>query len=150
MSVETIIYAIMREMSEEVKVNRPLFENVDCVMVKVPDLDEGLKFYQEALGLKMLWRTTTACGLGMKVGVTEFVLSTGNEFEVDLKVEDVEQAVLEFVKAGGKVMFGPFEINIGKCAVVMDPWGNQYSLLDTTKGTCDTDADGIVSGVSKK
>lgn len=69
---------------------------------------------------------------------------------VDIKVENVEKALAVFVKAGGKVEDGPFDIDIGKCAVVADPWGNRYCLLDMTKGTYDTTSEGVVSGVSKK
>lgn len=31
------------------------------------------------------------------------------------------------------------DIDIGKCAVVSDRWGNRYYILDMTKGTYDTD-----------
>jgi hypothetical protein len=43
---------------------------------------------------------------------------------------------------------GPFDIEIGKAVVVRDPWGNEYTLLDLSKGTFDTDAEGRVTGVS--
>lgn len=135
---------------DTVEVEMPLVEGVDCVQIRVPNLDEGLEFYRDALGLKLLWMTGTACGLGMKTGNTELVLTTEIDFEVDFKVKDVEKVIPTFVRAGGKVEYGPFEIDVGKCAVVMDPWGNRYCLLDTLKGTYDTDEDGIVNGVSKK
>lgn len=69
---------------------------------------------------------------------------------VDLKVEKVEKALKIFTQAGGKVEEGPFDIDIGKCAVVSDLWGNKYCLLDTMNGTYDTDDDGAVRGVSVK
>lgn len=136
--------------SELKNLGKPLFEGVDCVSMCVADLDEGLKFYQDALGLKLLWRAEKSCGLGMETGITEFVLTTDDNLMVDLKVEDVEKALPVFVEAGGVVEEGPFDIDIGKCAVVADPWGNRYCILDMTKGTYDTNADGTVSGVSKK
>jgi len=49
--------------------------------------------------------------------------------------ENVEKEITRLVEAGGKIIFGPFDINIGKCAVVSDPWKNQYCILDLTKGT---------------
>lgn len=116
----------------------------------VADFDAGLAFYRDALGLKLLWRTEKACGLGMKTGETELVISEEDYLMVDLKVEDVEKAAEEFVQAGGQIEAGPFDIEIGKCAVVVDPWGNKYCLLDMSKGTYDADEDGKVSGVSKK
>ena len=69
---------------------------------------------------------------------------------IDLKVHDVESELPGFVAAGGKIICGPFDIAIGKCAVVADPWGNQYCILDTTKGIYDIDSNGAVNGVSKK
>ena len=127
-----------------------MFEGVDCVSMTVPNLDEGLAFYRDALGLKLLWRTEQSCGLAMKDGSAELVLTTANNVMVDLKVENVEEALPTLAAAGAKIDDGPFDIDIGKCAVVTDPWGNQYCILDTTKGTYDTHADGTVSGVSKK
>lgn len=127
-----------------------MFEGVDCISMTVPNLDEGLAFYRDALGMKPLWRTDRACGLRMQNNEAELVLTTANNLMVDIKVAEVERALSEFVQAGGRLEEGPFDIDIGKCAVVSDPWGNQYCLLDTTKGTYDVDADGMVSGVSQK
>lgn len=129
--------------------NLPLFEGVDCVHLRVPDLENGLAFYHDALGLKLLWRTATACGLGFKTGVTELVLSAEDLLMVDLKVEDIKTASATFVQAGSKIEESPFDIDIGQCVVVADPWGNRYYLLDTSKGAYNTTADGTVSGVSK-
>ncbi len=132
------------------KSDDPFFEGVDCVSMCVSDLEEGLRFYRDALGLELLWRTEKACGLGMKEGKTEFVLTTDDNLMVDMKVENVEKAAAKFAQAGGVVEDGPFDIDIGKCAVVADPWGNRYCILDTSKGTYDTDDKGAASGVSKK
>ncbi len=38
----------------------------------------------------------------------------------------------------------PFDIKIGRCVVVKDPWGNQLVLLDSTKGLLKTDQAGNV------
>jgi len=38
----------------------------------------------------------------------------------------------------------PFDIPIGRCAVVNDPWGNRLVLLDVGKGSLVTDGDGRV------
>jgi hypothetical protein len=37
---------------------------------------------------------------------------------------------------------------IGRLAIVEDPFGNRLVLLDSTKGTYDTDESGAVIGVS--
>lgn len=125
----------------------PLFKGIDCIHIRVPNLDEGLAFYRDALGLKLLWQTEKACALSAGAGATEIVLSSADNLMVDIKVNNVEQALPIFTGAGGKVEDGPFDIDIGQCAVVSDPWGNRYCLLDTTNGTYDTDEDGAVIGV---
>jgi hypothetical protein len=51
--------------------------------------------------------------------------------------------------AGGTVVSPPSDIPVGRVAVVRDPWGNQLVLVDLSKGTFDTDADGNVSGVRR-
>jgi hypothetical protein len=41
---------------------------------------------------------------------------------------------------------GPFDIQIGLCAVVADPWGNVLVLLDTSKGLLQVDENKRVIG----
>jgi predicted enzyme related to lactoylglutathione lyase len=53
-----------------------------------------------------------------------------------------------FVANGGKVLVEPMDIPIGRLAIVEDPFGNRLVLLDSTKGTYDTDDSGEVIGVS--
>jgi lactoylglutathione lyase len=127
---------------------KPLFRYVDCIELYVPDLLEGEAYYCKSLGLKVLWRSGTMTGLGMDEGKTEIVLqSERREQNIDLKVDSVTDAVREIEKAGGQILYGPFDVQIGKCAVVKDPWGNKYVILDTTKGTYITDGDGNIIGL---
>ena len=51
-------------------------------------------------------------------------------------------------ESGGKIIYGPFDIPIGKSAVIQDKWENEYVILDMTKGKYVTDAQGNVIGVS--
>ncbi len=111
-----------------------LFQNVDCVSFFVDDIYAGIDFYSRALGLELLWRARNSCGLGMPNGVAEVVLVTEHNPTVDFKVESVESAISRFVSAGGSVKLGPFDIDIGKCAVVSDKWQNEYCILDMSKG----------------
>src|SRR5574344_280045 len=120
-----------------------LLRNVDCVSFFCDDLDDGIKFYT-TLGFKSLWRTKNSCGLGMDSDITEVVLVNEHNPIVDFKVDNVIDAIDEYVKAGGKVKYGPFYIDIGKCVVVEDKWGNTYCLLDMTKGLYQVDKDGKV------
>ena len=127
-----------------------LFKQVDCIEFYVSDLDEGIEYYCSSLGLKLLWRAETTVGLGMENGTTEVVLQTDRKkMNVDFKVESVINSIDRIVNAGGKVIDGPFDIPIGKCAVIQDKWENQYVILDMTKGKYTTDENGNVTGVSK-
>lgn len=125
----------------------PLLRKVDCVQFFVDDLDAGLAFYRDQLEHELIWRTADAVGLRLPDSEAEIVLRTSRtELEVDLTVESVGTAVARFEAAGGKIIVPPFEIQIGQAAVVQDPWGNQFVLLDASKGLLATDADGNVIG----
>ncbi len=129
------------------KTEKPLFKCVDCLRIYIPNLDDGLKFYREELGLQVIWKTESAIGLGMGDEKTEVVLQNEDEWqEVDIKVDSVIDSVERIKNAGGEIVHGPFDIKIGKCAVIKDPWGNQYVILDDSKGTFITDSDGNIIG----
>ena len=129
----------------------PLFRNVDCIEFYVADLQKGLDYYCNSLGLKVLWRTDTAIGLGMANDIAEIVIQNERDrMEVDIEVDSVVDAVERIKAAGGEVVSEPFEIRIGKCAVVRDPWGNRYVILDTTKGTFVTDSSGNIIGQTRQ
>jgi len=127
-----------------------LFDIIDCVELYVSDLDEGIKYYRDLLGLKLLWRADTSVGLGMKNEVSEIVLQTDRkEMNVDFKVNSIDEAVNRIIKSGGTILNGPFDIPIGKCAVVRDQWNNKYVILDMSKGKYITDENKKVIGVEK-
>ncbi len=122
-----------------------LFQKVDCLSLPVEDLDAALAFYRDQLGHELIWRTVEAAGLKLPRGEAELVLHTDKRpFEADLMVDSVPIAVERFVQAGGQLVQGPFEIRIGRCAVLEDPWGNKIVILDSSKGLLKTDADGNV------
>jgi predicted enzyme related to lactoylglutathione lyase len=126
---------------------RALFCYLDCIELYTPDIQQGIEYYCGSLGLKVLWKSDSAAGLGMREGKTEIVLQNERrEQNMDLKVDSVIEAVKEIEKAGGRILYGPFDIAIGKCAVVKDPWDNKYVVLDTTKGTYITDNEGNIIG----
>jgi predicted enzyme related to lactoylglutathione lyase len=126
-----------------------LLRKVDCVQVPVPDLDSGLAFYRDRLGHELIWRSETAAGLRLADSDSEVVLQTERPHgEVDFLVDSVDQAVTQFARAGGAVLSAPFDIPVGRVAVVVDPFGNPLTILDLTKGRYVTDADGNVTGVA--
>ena len=122
-----------------------LVRKVDCVSLPVADLEAALRFYRDELGHSLIWRSETAAGLRMPETDTELVVHTeARPQAVELLVSSVPRAVERFVEAGGSVRARPFEITIGRCGVVADPWGNTLVLLDVSKGPLRTDAEGNV------
>ena len=126
----------------------PLFQTIDCIELPVPDLEAALRFYRDQLGHSLVWRTDTSAGLRMAVDDgTEIVLQTERpERNIDIKVEDAPAAAHAFEQAGGAILVQPFEIQIGRAAVVRDPWGNTFVLLDISKGLLRTDEEGRIIG----
>jgi lactoylglutathione lyase len=125
----------------------PLIQKLDCVRFYVPDLDSGLAFYRDRLGHELIWRTEEAVGLGMPDTDAEIVLHTEpQEPEIDFQVQSADDAAARVEEAGGKVVVPPFDIQIGRCTVVQDPWGNTFVLLDASKGLLVTDEEGHVIG----
>jgi predicted enzyme related to lactoylglutathione lyase len=124
-----------------------LLRKVDCVRLYVPDLEAGLAFYRNQLGHELIWRTETAAGLRLPESDAELVLQTEDQRqEVDFLVDSADHAAKLVEQAGGKVTIPPFDIQIGRCVVLEDPWGNPLVLLDMSKGLLKTDADGNVIG----
>jgi predicted enzyme related to lactoylglutathione lyase len=122
-----------------------LFRKVDCHSIPVADLDAALAFYRDGLGHELIWRDDSAAGLRLPDSDAELVLHTEKRpIETDLLVTSVPAAISRFVDAGGKVVAGPFEIRIGLCAVIEDPWQNRLVILDSSKGSLRTDAEGNV------
>ena len=125
----------------------PLLRKVDCVRLYVDNLEAGLAFYRGRLGHELIWRTETAAGLRLPESDAELVLQTEDQRqEVDFLVDSADEAAKFFERSGGKVIVPPFDIQIGRCVVLEDPWGNPLVLLDTTKGLLRTDAEGNVIG----
>ena len=129
----------------------PLVQKIDCVRLYVSDLDAGIAFYRNQLGHELLWRTEEQVGLRMPDTDAEIVLHTEQqEPEIDFKVQSADEAAVRFEEAGGKIVVPPFDIQIGRCTVVQDPWENQFILLDSSKGMLVTDDEGNVIGNAER
>ncbi len=123
----------------------PLLRDVDCVSLPVADLDAALDFWRTRLGHELIWRTESAAGLRLPDCASELVIHTENRpAAAELAVHAVPAAVERFRAAGGATLVPPFEIAIGQCAVVRDPWDNALVLLDRSKGLLVTDDAGNV------
>jgi lactoylglutathione lyase len=116
-----------------------VLRKIDCVMVRVDDLDAAVAYYREVFGLRLRWRTGSQTGLGMSETDAEIVLHTDQdiprEATVHYLVDNVTAAVEQLAAHGCTVLAAPFEIAIGRCAVVADPFGHTLHILDMTKGS---------------
>ena len=127
-----------------------LFRKLDNHMLRVDDLDAAIAFYRDGLNHPLIWRDDRAAGFALPETDAELVVHLDIGPETDILVHDVESAVATFVKAGGHAVRTPFDISIGKCATVRDPFGNTLVLLDQSKGKLKTDSDGRVTGVEPR
>jgi hypothetical protein len=84
----------------------------------------------------LLWRNDAVgqAGLALPAGDSELVLSTEQGYEANWLVEDVTSSVALIVRSGGAVLVAPFDIPVGRAAVVRDPFGNRLVLVDLSKG----------------
>jgi len=126
-----------------------LLRKVDAVTIRVPDLDTGLEFYRDRLGHELLWRNDEIgqAGLRLPEADTEIVLSTDLDYAPTWLVTSADEAAEEIVSKGGRLVTEPFDVPVGRCAVVEDPFGNALVVLDLSKGLYTTDPHGTVTGV---
>ncbi len=123
-------------MDEDLVTADGLLRAVDAVTVPVPDLEQGLRFYRDGLGHRVLWRDDDRgqVGLALPGCDTELVLTREQAYEPDWLVDSVPDAVATVVAAGGTVLSPPADIPVGRLAVVADPFGNPLVLLDLSGG----------------
>jgi predicted enzyme related to lactoylglutathione lyase len=126
-----------------------LLRKVDAVTVRVPDLDSGLEFYRDGLGHELVWRNDAIgqAGLRLPESDTEIVLATELDYAPSWLVSSADEAAARIHAAGGRTIRVPFDIPVGRCAVVEDPFGNVLVLLDLSKGRYVTDDQGSVTGL---
>jgi predicted enzyme related to lactoylglutathione lyase len=125
----------------------PLFRKLDCYSLPVDNLDSAIAFYGE-LGHQLIWREGThAAGLHLPDSGAEIVLHTDSRpVETYFLVESVPKAIERITNAGGKLVTGPLEIQVGLYAMLHDPWNNPLVILDFSKGMLETDSEGNVIG----
>jgi catechol 2,3-dioxygenase-like lactoylglutathione lyase family enzyme len=125
------------------------FRKVDAVTVPVPDLDLGLDFYCGVLGHRLAWRNDAVGQAGLLVadGDSELVLTTRQTYEPNWLVDDVAACVQVFLDHGGELAREPFDLPVGRAAVVRDPFGNPLVLVDLSRGRYTTSPTGDVTGV---
>lgn len=114
-----------------------VLRKIDCVMIRVDDLESARKFYEDTLGLEELWCDEHSVALGMPETDAEIVLHDDPDIPRDCNVhylvDDVIAVVEGLAAAGCRVLVTPFDVRIGKRAVLADPFGNKLNLIDMTK-----------------
>ena len=104
-------------------------------------------FIATGLGIACCGEARRAVGFALPDTDAELVVHLHIGPETDVLVENVDDAFKLFLNAGGEAVERPFDIAIGRCARVRDPFGNVLVILDQSKGRLVTDADGRVTGV---
>ncbi|HEY1710890.1 MAG TPA: VOC family protein [Rhizomicrobium sp.] len=127
-----------------------LFRKIDCTMLKAADLDAAIAFYAGKLGHALLWRTESAVGFSLPETDAELVVHRELEPQTDLLVNNTDDAYTTLIAAGAKSIVAPFDIAIGRCAVVRDPFGNVLTFLDQSKGQLKTDTEKNVIGMKER
>lgn len=117
---------------------RNALRKIDCVMVRVDDLEAATAYYTNVFGLRPQWSGDDSVGLALPETDAEIVLhrypDLPSPVEVHYLVDDVVTGVASFVAQGCHLLVEPFDITIGMCAVIQDPFGIRLCLLDMTKG----------------
>ena len=115
-----------------------MLRKIDCVMIRVDDIEAAATYYASVFGLHPQWSGDDAIGLVFPESDAEIVLHNDPDMpssvEVHYLVDDVVASVAEYTAQGCRVLVKPFDITIGKCAVIEDPFGTRLCILDMTKG----------------
>jgi catechol 2,3-dioxygenase-like lactoylglutathione lyase family enzyme len=126
---------------------KPLFRKIDNHLLRVDDLDSAVSFYRDRLDHSLIWRDREAAGFALPETDAELVVHLRIDPETDMLVENIDDAFATFLTEGGEAVEPPFDIAIGRCARVRDPFGNVIVILDQSKGRLKTALDGRVVGI---
>lgn len=115
-----------------------MLRKIDCVMIRVDDVEAAAAYYARVFGLHPQWSGDDSIGLAFPETDAELVLHNDPQIpssaEVHYLVDDVVTAVVHFAEQGCQILIAPFDITIGKCAVIRNPFGSRLCILDLTKG----------------
>ena len=115
-----------------------MLRKIDCVMIRVENIEAAASYYADVFGLHPRWSGDGSIGLVFQETDAEIVLhcdpNIPSSVEVYYLVDDVLAAIADYAAQGCQVLVAPFDITIGKCAVIRDPFGTRLCILDMTKG----------------
>lgn len=120
----------------------------DFVLYEVSDIDRGVAFYRDTLGLKLEFTTEDFPWAEFSAPPTTLALFDPKKFRTEapdpktggasiyLAVEDVKAAVEELKEKGVPIVFDPMESPVCWLAGILDPDGNHVGLHQRKDGTC--------------
>ena len=115
-----------------------MLRKIDCIMIRVTDVEAAAAYYAKIFGLRPQWSGDGCIGLVFQETDAEIVLHNDPDIpssvEVHYLVDDVVSAVAHLAAQGCQILVAPFPITIGNCAVIRDPFGTRLCILDMTKG----------------
>jgi catechol 2,3-dioxygenase-like lactoylglutathione lyase family enzyme len=108
---------------------------IDRVMLRVPNVEAGIKFYREVMGLKLLAQQKGAAALGFAQGEGELVLHEDENQpsgEVYYLVENVRELFERRSQLKLQFLRPPQAGARGYRANIRDPFGNVMTIVDRT------------------
>ncbi len=112
--------------------------NIDAIRLKVADLTQARRFYQECLGL---WLTTAALDRGylefqtgslvLRVEQSYSRLASDTRTQVIFRVSDVISSYTTLLSRGVRFIQGPEWLHGSMSAEFTDPDGNRLALVAT-------------------
>lgn len=104
------------------------------------DTGRDLKFFEEKIGAKKVWRFQEfgADVAAVRVGEGPLVLLADHRRAPSVmpifEVNDLRATVKDLKKRGWRPKGGKFEIPNGPCYVFEDPSGNEYAIFEDSRG----------------
>lgn len=115
-----------------------MLRKIDCLMIRVEDIEAPASYYERVFGLLPQWSGDDSIGLRFPESDAEIVVHRHSDIpspvEAYYLVDDVIAAVARYAAEGCQILVEPFDIAIGKCTVIQDPFGVRFCILDMTKG----------------
>jgi len=111
---------------------------IEYATIIVEDMDESVKFYTEAMGLKIDSRHDPRPGVTITLlkgegdAMVELIKNSENEiglYSVGMDVEDVNSTVADLRSKGVKITMDPIPITVGTLAFIEDPNGTRIALI---------------------
>lgn len=115
-----------------------MFQKIESILICVQDVAEVSNFYSDVFGLKFLWRNEEKDSAGLlfpETGIEVVLFYDPHRkglAEIHYMVDDVTSALQKYTEQGCMVITQPFDTHLGKCAVIEDPFGIQFFILDKT------------------